>query len=141
MPRLRRDQVAVSSTSLRVKTFEDPYDKYKWTSTQHFHVPIGTRPRHASSKGALSVNSNHTSSRRHLPRPTSSTSLRPQTPVVEPHNNLRRQAKIIYIWWKSQEDLVKSTLIFFYLTFSFVRNLYHLPYSDYCIYKNRPFLI
>jgi len=93
MPRLRRDQVAVSSTSLRVKTFEDPYDKYKWTSTQHFHVPIGTRPRHASSKGALSVNSNHTSSRRHLPRPTSSTSLRPQTPVVEPHNNLRRQVE------------------------------------------------
>jgi len=93
LPRLRRDQVAISSTSLRAKTFEDPYDKYKWTSTQHFHVPLGTRPRHASSKGALSMNSNHTSSRRHLPRPTSSTSLRPQTPVIEPHNNLRRQVE------------------------------------------------
>merc|ERR1712062_271566 len=32
----------------------------------------------------------HTSSRRQLTRPVSSNSLRPHTPVLEPHNNLRR---------------------------------------------------
>ena len=90
MPRLKRDPVAASSTSLRGRKFDDPYDKSKWTSTQHFHVPPGTRPRHASSRGALSMQSVHTSSRRQLSRPLSSNSLRPHTPVIEQHNNLRR---------------------------------------------------
>lgn len=90
LPRWRRDPVAASSTSLRGRKFDDPYDKSKWTSTQHFHVPPGTRPRHASSRGALSMQSVHTSSRRQLTRPVSSNSLRPHTPVIEQHNNLRR---------------------------------------------------
>ena len=95
LPRWNIDPVAASSMSLRGRKYEDPYDKNKWTSTQHFHLPLGTRPRHASSKGALSMSSVHTSSRRHLPRPTSSQSLRPpcHTPVMEPHNNLRRQVE------------------------------------------------
>ena len=90
MPRWKRDPVVASSTSLRGRKFDDPYDKSKWTSTQHFHVPPGTRPRHASARGALSMQSVHTSSRRQLTRPVSSNSLRPHTPVLEPHNNLRR---------------------------------------------------
>ena len=93
LDRVKRDTVAVSSTSLRGHRFDDPYDKSQWVSTQHFHVPLGTRPRHASSKGALSMNSVHTSSRRHLARPVSTNSLRPTTPVIEPHNNLRRQVE------------------------------------------------
>ena len=90
LPRWKRDPVAASSTSLRGRKFDDPYDKSKWTSTQHFHVPPGTRPRHASSRGALSMQSVHTSSRRQLARPVSSNSLRPHTPVIDQHNNLRR---------------------------------------------------
>ena len=90
LPRLKRDPVAASAVSLRGRKLEDPYDRNKWTSTQHFHVPLGTRPRHASSKGGLSISSANTSSRRNLRRPQSSMSLRPQSPAIESHNNLRR---------------------------------------------------
>ena len=90
LPRLKRDPVAASAISLSGRRFEDPYDRNKWTSTQHFHVPLGTRPRHASSKGGLSIGSANTSSRRNLRRPQSSMSLRPPTPAIESHNNLRR---------------------------------------------------
>lgn len=92
LPRLKRDPVAASAVSLRGRRFEDPYDRNKWTSTQHFHVPLGTRPRHASSKGGLSIGSANTSSRRNLRRPQSSLSLRCPTPgpAIESHNNLRR---------------------------------------------------
>ena len=54
-PRLQRinreANVGLSSTSLKGPRSNDLYDKSKWLSTQHFHVPLGTRPRHASSKG------------------------------------------------------------------------------------------
>ena len=82
--------MAASAVSLRGRRFEDPYDRNKWTSTQHFHLPLGTRPRHASSRGGLSISSANTSSRRNLRRPQSSQSLRPTTPVIEPHSSLRR---------------------------------------------------
>jgi len=39
-----------------------PYDINEWTSTQHFHVPLGTQPRRATSRGALSVMSLETGS-------------------------------------------------------------------------------
>ena len=90
LPRLKRDPVAASAVSLRGRALSDPpYDRNKWASTQHFHIPPGTRPRHASSKGGLSLSSANTS-RRNLRRPQSSMSLRPQSPAIESHNNLRR---------------------------------------------------
>ena len=90
LPRLKRDPVAASAVSLRGRKLSDtPYDRNKWASTQHFHIPPGTRPRHASSKGGLSLSSANTS-RRNLRRPQSSMSLRPQSPAIESHNNLRR---------------------------------------------------
>ena len=88
LQRLKRDPVAASAVSLRGRRFEDPYDRNQWTSTQHFHVPLGTRPRHASSKGGLSISS--ANSRRNLRRPQSSQSLRPTTPAIESHSSLRR---------------------------------------------------
>ena len=90
LPRLKRDPVASSAVSLRCRRFEDPYDRNKWTSTQHFHLPLGTRPRHASSRGGLSITSTNTSSRRNLRRPQSSQSLRPTTPAIEATASLRR---------------------------------------------------
>ena len=57
-----------------------------WSSTQHFHLPPGTRPRHASSRGALSVASTATA-------PHSRASRRPASPsrsTAPAANNLRR---------------------------------------------------
>merc|ERR1719206_1496841 len=84
-PTTKRDPVAASSASLRGRRHErqDPYDKQKWSSTQHFHIPYGTQPRHATSRGALSVTSVDNVSRS-LHRPYSPGSgLRSHSPVLE----------------------------------------------------------
>jgi len=106
MPRWKRDPVAASSASLRGKRHErqDPYDRYKWTSNQHFHVPIGTQPRHASSRGAISTNSVDTMPRS-LHRPHSpGSALRAHSPVSEPYSTLRRQVEP-YDRYKSSQTI------------------------------------
>jgi len=95
MPRWKRDPVAASSVSLRGRRHDrqDPYDRHKWASNQHFHVPYGTQPRHASSRGALSVTSVDNVSRS-LHRPYSpGSALRAHSPVSEPYSTMRRQVE------------------------------------------------
>jgi len=106
MPRWKRDPVAASSASLRGRRHErhDPYDRQKWTSTQHFHIPYGTQPRHATSRGALSVTSVDNVSRS-LHRPCSPGSgLRAHSPVSEPYPTLRRQVEP-YDRYKSSQNI------------------------------------
>jgi len=106
MPRWKRDPVAASSASLRGRRHErqDPYDKQKWSSTQHFHIPYGTQPRHATSRGALSVTSVDNVSRS-LHRPYSPASgLRSHSPVSEPYTTLRRQVEP-YDRYKSSQNM------------------------------------
>jgi len=106
MPRWKRDPVAASSASLRGRRHErqDPYDKQKWSSTQHFHIPYGTQPRHATSRGALSVTSVDNMSRS-LHRPYSpAAGLRAHSPVSEPYSTLRRQVEP-YDRYKSSQNM------------------------------------
>jgi len=106
MPRWKRDPVAASSASLRGRRHDrqDPYDRYKWTSNQHFHIPYGTQPRHASSRGALSVTSVDTMSRSiHRPHSPGS-ALRGHSPVSEPYSTMRRQVEP-YDRYKSSQNI------------------------------------
>lgn len=106
MPRWKRDPVAASSASLRGRRHDrqDPYDRNKWVSSQHFHVPYGTQPRHASSKGALSVTSVDNVSRS-LHRPYSpGSALRAHSPVSEPYSTMRRQVEP-YDRYKSSQNM------------------------------------
>jgi len=110
MPRWKRDPVAASSASLRGRRErQELYDRTKWVSNQHFHIPYGTQPRRATSRGALSVTSvdnvhrnGHISHRPHSPG--SGFGLRAHSPVSEPYSTMRRPVEP-YDRYKSSQNI------------------------------------
>lgn len=76
-------RTGVSTTSLRGS--KGMYDRHLWSSNQHFHLPVGTQPRSASSRASLSTG-DRTMSRSTQIHPGHHTARY----VVEPYSTLKR---------------------------------------------------